>query len=247
MTFNNEIEKTKQEIEVLTAKLELLKEMEKHKSPCEEAYKRVYGFYPETYEDSWSAFQDGYIASQKDYKVGEYQPKEKEQKWDVVRESVKWCEEHPDESVEDYLTPQKRGERVHKEIEELITKIHDGYGVVEYPYKKQTPEEVAEGLRSAMMQAKEEGVFDEVEWDEKDTPNLQKIIDKMVEERKSKKLHNMLKVQLNYDVMVCDDIVDIVEDWILEEQNASGSQNLDTELLVEGFNDCVRQMKEMLR
>ena len=69
-----EIEKTEGEIKVLQAKLELLKEMEKHKTPCEEAYKRVYGFYPETYEDSWSAFQDGYIASQKDYKVGEYQP-----------------------------------------------------------------------------------------------------------------------------------------------------------------------------
>ena len=67
----NEIEKTKQEIEVLTAKLELLKEIEKHKTPCEEAFKRVYGFYPETYEDSWSSFQDGYIAAQKDYKVEE--------------------------------------------------------------------------------------------------------------------------------------------------------------------------------
>ena len=87
----NEIEKTKQEIEVLTAKLELLKEMEKHKTPCEEAYKRVYGFYPETYEDSWSAFQDGYIASQKDYKVGEYQPTPQEPEelktlYDVLRE-----------------------------------------------------------------------------------------------------------------------------------------------------------------
>ena len=27
------------------------------------------------------------------------------EKWDVVRESVKWCEEHREESVEDYLTP----------------------------------------------------------------------------------------------------------------------------------------------
>ena len=50
----------------------------KPKSSVEEAYKRVYGFYPETYEDSWSAFQDGYIASQKDYKVGEYQPTSQE-------------------------------------------------------------------------------------------------------------------------------------------------------------------------
>ena len=69
-----EIEELKAQIKVLEAKLSFLEEMEKHKSPCEEAYKRVYGFYPETYEDSWSSFQDGYIASQKDYKVGEFQP-----------------------------------------------------------------------------------------------------------------------------------------------------------------------------
>ena len=69
-----EIEELKAQIKVLEAKLSLLEEMEKHKSPCEEAYKRVYGFYPETYEDSWSSFQDGYFASQKDYKVGEFQP-----------------------------------------------------------------------------------------------------------------------------------------------------------------------------
>jgi len=84
-------------------------------------------------------------------------------------------------------------------------------------------------------------------WGEKDDPNLQKIIDKMVEEHKSQKLYNMLKVQLDYDGMVCDDIVDIVEDWILDEQSASGSQNVNTELLVEGFNDAIRKMKEMLR
>ena len=75
MAFNNEIEKTKKEIEVLTAKLELLKEMEKHKTPCEEAFKRVYGYYPEGCERSvWIAFQKGYDEAQKDYKVGEFQP-----------------------------------------------------------------------------------------------------------------------------------------------------------------------------
>ena len=84
-------------------------------------------------------------------------------------------------------------------------------------------------------------------WDEKDDPNLQKIIDKMVEERKSQKLRNMLKVQLDYDGMVCDDIVDIVEDWLPKEQSASGSQNTFVESNVEGYNDCLRQMKEMLR
>jgi hypothetical protein len=83
MPFNNEIEKTKQEIEVLTAKLELLKEMEKHKSPCREAYKEVYGCYPPTTpsvsnseDERWSAFQQGYNASKEECKVEE-EPKPK--------------------------------------------------------------------------------------------------------------------------------------------------------------------------
>lgn len=38
--------------------------------------------------------------------VEEFEKSKEPEKWDVVRESKKWCEEHPDESVEDYLTPQ---------------------------------------------------------------------------------------------------------------------------------------------
>jgi len=102
------IEDIEAQIKVLQSKLEFYKELERTKTPCEEAYKRVYGFYPETYEDSWSSFQDGYIASQKDYKVGEFQE-----------------------------TAQERGERVHNEMEETI-KIHDGYGVVSSSTKPQT-------------------------------------------------------------------------------------------------------------
>ena len=81
----NEIEKTKQEIEVLTAKLELLKEMDKTKSPEEEAYKRWWGDYPPTtpsvsnFDDNmWSAFQKGYTSAKEDYEVGEYQPTSQE-------------------------------------------------------------------------------------------------------------------------------------------------------------------------
>jgi hypothetical protein len=74
-----EIEKTKKEIEVLTAKLALLEEMERTKTPAEEAYKNAYGVYPTneiTYNNMWSVFQKGYSAAQEDYKVGEYQPEE---------------------------------------------------------------------------------------------------------------------------------------------------------------------------
>jgi hypothetical protein len=38
--------------------------------------------------------------------VEEFEKSKEPEKWDVVRESKKWCEEHPGESVEDYLKPQ---------------------------------------------------------------------------------------------------------------------------------------------
>ena len=51
------------------------KRVEEPKTPAEEAFKRVYGYYPEGCERSvWIAFQKGYDEAQKDYKVGEYQP-----------------------------------------------------------------------------------------------------------------------------------------------------------------------------
>ena len=81
----NEIQQTEGEIKVLQAKLEFLKEMENHKSPVEEAFKRVYGYYQEVCERSiWIAFKKGYDASQKDYKVGEYQPTPQEPTKDKV-------------------------------------------------------------------------------------------------------------------------------------------------------------------
>ena len=73
-----EIEKIEEQIQVFQAKLDLLKEMENHKSPEEKAYKRWWGDYPPTepskigFEDNmWSAFQKGYQAAKEDWKVGE--------------------------------------------------------------------------------------------------------------------------------------------------------------------------------
>ena len=96
MPFNNEIEKTKKEIEVLTAKLSFLEEMENHKTSCEIAYKDWWGEYPETGTwDSfdytrWAGFQAGYKSAQKDYKVGEFQEPAPEEGhktlYDILRE-----------------------------------------------------------------------------------------------------------------------------------------------------------------
>jgi hypothetical protein len=88
MTENEEeIEKVKAQIKVLQKKLNFLEELEKTKSPVEEAFKDWMGVYPPTnpsvdniFDIRWRAFQMGYNAAQKDYKVGEYQePEEPEE------------------------------------------------------------------------------------------------------------------------------------------------------------------------
>ena len=100
MAFNNEIEKTKGEIKVLQAKLELLKEMEKYKTPVEEAYKRVYGNYPDTGLGTgfsyvwWDVFQKAYEQAQKDYKVEE--PEELKTLYQMLYDRV-WIEPCCDE------------------------------------------------------------------------------------------------------------------------------------------------------
>lgn len=85
-------------------------------------------------------------------------------------------------------------------------------------------------------------------WDEKDNPKpMDDVVNRLVKKYQAQKLFNRLVDELGYDFDACNDVVDIVEDWILDEQSASGSQNVNTELLVEGFNDAIRKMKEMLR
>lgn len=76
---------------------------------------------------------------------------------------------------------------------------------------------------------------------------MDKIVDKLIKERKAQKLFNRLYDELGYDSETCENIVELVEDWLPEPQSAAGSQNVDTELLVDGFNHCLQKIKEMLR
>jgi hypothetical protein len=139
------IQQLKEDIAILQEKLQKLEELQRTKSPAEEAFRKVYYRYPDKLDDkygsAWDIFEKGYNASKvtevepsmtncvllgnppdgyvtwnewynemgskgilhnlkiSDISAKEYQQKsEKEQKWDVVRESVKWCKK----SVEDY-------------------------------------------------------------------------------------------------------------------------------------------------
>ena len=70
MAFNNEIEELKAQLKVLQSKLSFLEELEKTKSPVEEAFKDWMGVYPPTnpsvdniFDIRWRAFQKGYNAA----------------------------------------------------------------------------------------------------------------------------------------------------------------------------------------
>ena len=79
MTKNEEeIEKVKAQIKVLEKKLSFLEELEKTKSPVEEAFKDNYGVYPnelKTTDDfnCWKSFKRGYNAAYEE-KVSEWEP-----------------------------------------------------------------------------------------------------------------------------------------------------------------------------
>ena len=215
-----EIEKTEGEIKVLQAKLELLKEMEKHKTPVEEAYKEWWGQYPAIKENGdewddddvrWDAFQMGYNASQ--------EPK-KEQKWDVVRESVKWCEEHPDESVEEYLKPH------------TPEQVADGL-------KEAFRESIKQGVVSSVDKPKDDFMDKMVA--ELKGQNLTDILYLW--------WSDVFTTHSDWDMETSiDDLVTRIEEWWLpKEQSAKGSQNAYVECSVEGFNDCLKKIKGKLR
>jgi hypothetical protein len=163
------IQQVKENIAILQEKLQKLEQIEKHKTPCEIAYRDWWGEYPTTTWrndiDRWNAFEKGYNASKvtevepsmtncvllgnppdgyvawnewynemgskgilhnlkiSDISAKEYQqePEKEQQIKELVREGVKWCEEHPNESVEDYLRP-KTPEKTEKSLREAFVK-----------------------------------------------------------------------------------------------------------------------------
>ena len=80
---------------------------------------------------------------------------------------------------------------------------------------------------------------------EGDTATIMGVKYKRVEEPKPKKLFDVIR-NLGYSVDMCYEIVDAVRCWLPEPQSAAGSQNIDVELLVDGFNDCLKKIKDGL-
>ena len=125
-----EIQKTEGEIKVLEAKLSFLEELQRTKSPIENAFYRVYGCYPPTTpsvsnseDERWSNFQKGYNASKEEYEVVE-KPKPTPETLYQMFYDEKWSKRVCDDIckvVEDWLP------------DELI---YDGEFADAYVYKK---------------------------------------------------------------------------------------------------------------
>ena len=217
-----EIEELKAQIKVLQSKLSFLEELEKTKSPVEEAYKDWWGEYPgdEIWtnfdETRWVGFKAGYNAA---YEEKIMEKVQEEQKWDAVRESVKWCEEHPDKDPLDWVKPQ-------------------------------TPEQVADGLKEALREAVKQGIIPEV--DKLSDDFMDKMVAKLKGKTLMDLIYDwwedIFTKNSDLDMENCiGRLVYWIEEWLPKEQSAAGSQNVYVECTVEGFNDCLTKIKRKLR
>jgi len=202
MTYKSDIEKTEAEIKVLQKKLDLLKEIETHKSQPPRM----------NLEDTVK----GEVVSYND--------------------EVYYRLEFPDEF---YWYKKK-----YSDEGLLMVAITDG--------------ETYRLLEGVWFNDVKHGKYDDVVdepyrnvrayWDEKDNPKpMDEVVNRLIKKHQAQKLFNRLVDELGYDFDACNDIVDLVESWLPKEQSAAGSQNVNTELLVDGFNHCLEKIKGMLR
>lgn len=118
----------------------------------------------------------------------------------------------------------------------------------DYPYKKYTPEETEQSLKEAFREAVKQGVVSSA-----NKPN-DDFMDKMVAELKGQTLYDLIAdwwdeifVNNNEAAVTIESLVDDIEKWLPKRQSAEGSQNAYVESAVEGFNDCLTQIKRKLR
>ena len=152
------------------------------------------------------------------------------------------------------------------------TEINEGQPTNWEP-KKQTPEQVDEGLRNAFREAKKNGVMDATPYLKQMTFNSDiekteaeiKVLQKKLELLKEIETHkSQQKPETLYDIIAdwwdeiflnnneaaetIESLVDRIEkEWLPKPQSAAGSQNVYVECSVEGFNDCLTKIKGKLR
>jgi hypothetical protein len=201
------------------------KRVEEPKTPVEEAYKEWWGEYPsteksvsETDDIRWAGFQAGYELAQP-----KAVPVDEPEHYDEIEHDI--SENVENKTIRDVIDRWWMDTFTSKNQWDVDTCIDDLADQVEF-WILRNKKEVPVGEQSKPMD---------------------EVVERLVKKYQAQKLWNILSNKYDYISATCDDIVSAVEEWLPKPQNASGSQNVNTELLVEGFNDCVRKMKEMLR
>jgi len=196
---------------------------------------------------------------------------EKEQKWgDIVRESVKWCKEHPDESVEDYLTPQTP-DKIEENLREAFQKVQQteewketqrkiGSNYEEKVEEEPKPmNEVLDRLENKYEDAEENAasyMTDEVvnrmlkKW-ETDPPSflrfeLGKTLEALITRWWDDVLYGGIHQDWDREVAI-DDLIDQIQLWLPREQSHEGTQSASVIDLVDGYNDALTKIKSKLR
>jgi len=168
MTSKETIQQLKEDIAIIQQKLEALEHLEKPKRDVEEAYKRVYGNYPDTGICNgmsyvwWDVFCKGYNEAHKD-------------------------------AVENNKN---------------------------FKPTPQTPEQVEQGLRDAMKQAKEDGVFEK--------PKPQTLLDIVCEWCDDD------------NDLPCEELVNRIKKWLPDEFDPNEAYEI-------GWNEAIQAIKNKLR
>ena len=249
-----EIKEIKAQLKVLEKKLSFLEELEKTKSPAEEAYRKWWGEYPsddngwEIDNTRWRGFRVGYNYAQKDYKVGEYQEPHAiretvKEKWDAVRESVK--PQTPIPQME--LLKDGRVFCVdYNNTTYYRQEYHDSNGWIKW-WRENDEGGILTRVDDAETFRLLEKVF---------SADLAANPDGSLKFTFGPKLYDVIldwwddifSVNSNDDsVTSVRDLVRRIDEWLPKPQSAAGSQSIGVEELVQGFNDCLNKIKSKLR
>ncbi len=194
------------------------------KSPVEEAFKRVYGYYPECCERSvWTAFQKGWETRECELvKEGfEYSLQE------LSRGEVK--------PIDDVIKSVKEELENSKPMNEVLGKLENKY--------KQAEENAASYITDEVVNRMLK------KWEENPPSFLRFELGKTLEALITRWWDDVYDgIHQDWDREVAiDDLIDQIQLWLPKSQSASGSQSLGVEDMVEGFNDCLKKIKSKLR
>ena len=158
--------------------------------------------------------------------VEEFEKSKEPEKWDVVRESKKWCEEHQNESVEDYLKPHTP-EKTEKSLREAFVKAQ------QTEKWKETQRKIDSNYDDMVKNPPEFLKFE-----------LGKTLEQLIERWWCDVFVGPNEKWTMEECIA--DLCDRIHLWLPKEQSAAGSQSLGVEDMVEGFNDAIKKIKSKI-